>query len=174
MTIPGHAHSRLLPSQNIFQNLLHEREYACNQDLISRWKGSKNKPRNRPKRSTCCYKQSMNMAKPSKPSGHHETQQQCPENAREETVGRSDRLELKTVPQYFQIPPFDSSALKLEDYKETQRMQMKVTVEKYIVMSLDYMDPAPSRKRTTRRKFSCEKKETKLAGQAASLTASAK
>jgi hypothetical protein len=46
-------------------------------------------------------------------------------------------------------------------------MQMKETVEKHIVMSLDYMDPAPSRKTTTRRKFSCEKKETKLAGQAA-------
>jgi len=53
-------------------------------------------------------------------------------------------------------------------------MQTKQTVEKYIVMSLGYMNPAPSRKRTTRRKFSCEKKETKLAGQAASLTASAK
>ncbi|CAM6050260.1 unnamed protein product [Sphagnum compactum] len=74
----------------------------------------------------------MNMAKPSKLSGHHETLQQCPENAREETVGRSDRLELKTFRQYFQIPPFNSSALKLEDNKETQRMQMKEIVEKYI------------------------------------------
>jgi hypothetical protein len=166
MTIPGQAHSRLFPSQNIFQNLLHEGEYACNQDLIGRWKGSRNQ--HRPKRSTCCcYKHSMNKAKPSKLSGHHETLQQCPENAREETVGRSDRLELKTFPQHFQIPLFDSSALKLEDNKETQRMQMKETVEKHIVMSLDYMDPAPSRKTTTRRKFSCEKKETKLAGQAA-------
>jgi hypothetical protein len=121
MTIPGQAHSRLFLSQNIFPNLLHEREYACNQDLISRWKGYRNKPRNRPKRSTCCYKQSMNMAKPSKLSGHHETLKQCPENGREETDGRSDRLELKTFPQYFQIPPFDSSALKLEDSKETHR-----------------------------------------------------
>ncbi len=63
----------------------------------------------------------MNMAKPSKLSGHHETLKQCPENGREETDGRSDRLELKTFPQYFQIPPFDSSALKLEDSKETHR-----------------------------------------------------
>ncbi|CAK9873709.1 unnamed protein product [Sphagnum jensenii] len=94
----------------------------------------------------------MNIAKPSKVSGHHETLKQCPENAREETDGRSDRQELKTFPQYFQIPPFDSSALKLEDNKETQRMQMKETVEKYIVMSLDYMDPAPSRKRNHKRK----------------------
>jgi hypothetical protein len=71
------------------------------------------------------------------------------------------------MPRKCEIPLFDSSALKLEDNKETQRMQMKETVEKHIVMSLDYMDPAPSRKTTTRRKFSCEKKETKLAGQAA-------
>lgn len=157
MTIPGQAHSRLFPSQNIFPNLLHEREYACNQDLISRWKGYRNKPRNRPKRSTCCYKQSMNMAKPSKLSGL----KQCPENAREETDGRSDRLELKTFPQYFQIPPFDSSALKLEDNKETQRMQMKETVEKYIVMSLDYMDPAPSRKRNHKKKVQLREKGNK-------------
>jgi hypothetical protein len=100
----------------------------------------------------------MNIAKPSKLSGHHETLQQCPENAREETVGRSDRLELKTFPLYFQISPFDSETLKLEDNKEMQRMQMKETVEKYIVMSLDYMDPAPSRKRTTKKKVQLREK----------------
>jgi len=99
----------------------------------------------------------MNMAKPSKLSGL----KQCPENAREETDGRSDRLELKTFPQYFQIPPFDSSALKLEDSKETQRMQMKETVEKYIVMSLDYMDPAPSRKRNHKKKVQLREKGNK-------------
>jgi len=45
------------------------------------------------------------------------------------SYGLVPSLELKTFPQHFQIPPFDSSALKLEDNKETQRMQMKETVE---------------------------------------------
>jgi hypothetical protein len=40
-------------------------------------------------------------------------------------------------------------------------MQMKETVEKYIVMSLDYMDPAPSRKRNHKKKVQLREKGNK-------------